>query len=223
MNNNFTFQAARKIAWREARASSFKFLFVILAVAVGVGALTGVRGFSTAFRRMLNSEARTLMAGDVSARIFVQPDAKQREVLESLEAKGVQLTQITETVTMAASPASANPVLVSLKCVEPGEYPFYGEVVLQPALPLREALCPTCAALSQELALRLNLQVGSTIRLGGQDFRVSAIVEKEPDRMTGSLERGAADDDVAGGTGADGLDWSGQSSGAALSAEAARG
>lgn len=190
MNNNFTMQAARKIAWREARASSFKFLFVILAVAVGVGALTGVRGFSTAFRRMLNSEARTLMAGDVSARIFVQPDAKQREVLESLEAKGVQLTQITETVTMAASPASANPVLVSLKCVEPGEYPFYGEVVLQPAMKLTEALCPTCAALSQELALRLNLQVGSTIRLGGQDFRVSAIVEKEPDRMTGSLNVG---------------------------------
>ncbi len=190
MSSAFTLQAARKIAWREARASSFKFLFVILAVAVGVGALTGVRGFSTAFRRMLNSEARTLMAGDVSARIFVQPDAKQQKVLDGLEGRGVRLTQITETVTMAASPASENPVLVSLKGVDPSEYPFYGEVVLQPAQPLAQALCPTCAALSQELSLRLNLQVGNTIRLGGQDFRVTAIVEKEPDRMTGSLNVG---------------------------------
>jgi putative ABC transport system permease protein len=190
MSNNFTLQAARKIAWREARASSFKFLFVVLAVAVGVGALTGVRGFSTAFRRMLNSEARTLMAGDVSARIFVQPDPSQQKVLDSLEQRGARLTQITETVTMAANPSNPTPVLVSLKGVDPADYPFYGEVVLNPAQPLRQALCASCAALSQELSLRLNLSVGNVIRLGGQDFRVSAIVEKEPDRMTGSLNVG---------------------------------
>ena len=39
---NFRWSTAFKIAWREARSSSFKFLFVILAVAVGVGSLTGV-------------------------------------------------------------------------------------------------------------------------------------------------------------------------------------
>ncbi len=190
MTGNFTFDAARKIAWREARASSFKFLFVILAVGVGVGALTGVRGFSTAFRRMLNSEARTLMAGDVSARIFVQPDPKQQEALSSLERRGVKLTQVTETVTMAAKPGNPTPVLVSLKAVVPGEYPFYGEVVFAPKLTVEQALCPSCAALSQELALRLGLAVGQQIRIGGREFRVSAIVEKEPDRMTGSLNVG---------------------------------
>ncbi|MGD0303145.1 MAG: hypothetical protein ABSE86_39260, partial [Bryobacteraceae bacterium] len=59
---NFRWSTAFKIAWREARSSSFKFLFVILAVAVGVGSLTGVRGFSRAFHEMLLSQARTLMA-----------------------------------------------------------------------------------------------------------------------------------------------------------------
>ncbi|MEO7653335.1 MAG: hypothetical protein ABIZ80_22990 [Bryobacteraceae bacterium] len=49
----FRWGTALKIARREARASSAKFLFVILAVAVGVGSLTGVRGFSTSFRTML--------------------------------------------------------------------------------------------------------------------------------------------------------------------------
>ncbi len=179
-----------KIAWREAKASGGKFLFVILAVAIGVGALTGVRGFSTAFRRMLNSEARTLMAGDVSARLFVQPDAKQQQDLENLLSRGAQLTNITETVTMAANPANPTPVLVSLKAQDPAAYPFSGEVVLAPAMPLAQALCRDCAALSQELSLRLNLPAGSTIRLGGRDFRVAAIVEKEPDRMTGSLNVG---------------------------------
>ena len=44
---------AFRIAVREARASRGKFLFVILAVALGVGSLTGVRGFSQAFDSML--------------------------------------------------------------------------------------------------------------------------------------------------------------------------
>lgn len=190
MSQSFTFGTARKIAWREARASSFKFLFVILAVAVGVGALTGVRGFSTSFRRMLNSEARTLMAGDVSARIFVQPDPTQQAVLDGMIAQGTRMTQITETVTMAAKPGNPIPVLVSLKAVDPKNYPFYGEVKFNPPQTVQQALCPNCVVAAQELLLRLGLEVGGTMRIGGQDYRVSAIVEKEPDRMTGSLNVG---------------------------------
>ncbi|MGH7486939.1 MAG: hypothetical protein ACREMY_15260, partial [bacterium] len=67
-----------KIAWREGRASGVKFLFVLLAVAVGVGSLAGVRGFSRAFHRMLVTEARTLMAADISARTFALPTRRQK-------------------------------------------------------------------------------------------------------------------------------------------------
>ena len=42
-----SWRAAIRIAWREMRASRAKFLFVVLSVAIGVGSLTGVRGFST--------------------------------------------------------------------------------------------------------------------------------------------------------------------------------
>jgi putative ABC transport system permease protein len=38
---------------RESRSSSGKFLIVIFAVAIGVAALTGVRGFSRAVETML--------------------------------------------------------------------------------------------------------------------------------------------------------------------------
>lgn len=188
--SNFSYGTARKIAWREARASGFKFAFVILAVAIGVGSLTGVRGFATAFKRMLSSEARTLMAGDVSARIFVLPDPDQESVLQNLVRRGAKLTQVTETVTMAANPAEPTPVLVSLKAVDPAAYPFYGELSFQPPLAMKDAFCLDCAVLAQDLALRLKLQTGGTIRLGGKNFRVSALIDKEPDRMTGSLNVG---------------------------------
>ena len=60
LNNRLPWRTAFKIAWREAHASSAKFLFVIAAVAIGVGSLAGVRGFSSAFYGMLLREARTL-------------------------------------------------------------------------------------------------------------------------------------------------------------------
>ena len=122
--------AALRIAWREMRAARAKFVFVILAVAVGVGALTGVRSFSRSFRRMLLREARTLMAGDLSARIFGLPTPEQEAVLNGLGRRGVERTWITETLTMASSEASPDPLLISVKAVDPNAYPYYGAVRL---------------------------------------------------------------------------------------------
>src|SRR5580700_1149452 len=103
--------SAIRIAWREIRAARTRFLFVIVAVAVGVGALTGVRGFSRSFRHMLLAQARTLMAGDLTLRVFSLPDPNQDKTLRALESRGVRRTWITETVTMASSSTAPDPVL----------------------------------------------------------------------------------------------------------------
>ncbi len=183
-------RTAFRIGGRELRASRTKFLFVVLAVAVGTAALTGVRGFSSSFRHMLLRQARTLMAGDLSARIFGLPAPEQQSVLDRLTGRGVARTRITETLTMAASQSAADPVLISIKAVDPLAYPFYGEVRLDPAYPLREALTAQTVAVSSDLLLRLNAKVGESLRIGGQEFRIAAVVTSEPDRMTGTLNVG---------------------------------
>ncbi len=185
-----TYPLALRMAWREARASGGKFVFVILAVAVGVGALTGVRGFSQAFRGALLREARTLMAADLSVRTFNAPSAEQLRAIEELGASGVDLTHITETVSMMSSPGSPRPLLVSVKAVDPARYPFYGVVRLEPAVPLAEALTGSTVAVSDDLLLRLGLRAGETVKLGSAEFRISGVVRQEPDRMTGTLNVG---------------------------------
>ena len=146
-----TSKTALKIAWRESRASSAKFIFVILAVAAGVGSLTGVRGFSRAFRDMLLKDARTLMAGDLSVRVFELPNAEQNALFDSLQARGIRRTWITETVSMIATAGSPDPVLVSIKAVEPGIYPFYGAVMLEPEASLQASLREDTLAVSEDL------------------------------------------------------------------------
>ena len=181
---------AFKIAWRDLRASPAKFLFVILAVAVGVGALTGVRSFSRAFHNLLLRQARTLMAGDISLRVFAQPSPAQSATLSDLEKRGVRETSITETLTMVNTAATPAPVLVSVKAVDPAVYPFYGAVKLDPPGSLAAVLDSHSAAVSDDLLIRLKARVGDSVRLGGQDFRIAALLVSEPDRMTGSLNIG---------------------------------
>ena len=183
-------RAACRIAWREMRASRSRFLFVVLAVAVGVGSLTGVRGFSRSFRHMLLAQARTLMAGDLSARVFALPTPEQESVLDRLAREGVRRTWITETVTMASSAGTPNPLLISVKAVDPTAYPFYGEVQLNPPQPLARALDDRSVVVSDDLLLRLDARTGDTLHIGGQDFRIAGVVVSEPDRMTGSLNVG---------------------------------
>src|ERR1700721_1501498 len=106
------FRTAAKIAWRQPRASSGRFLFVILAVAAGVGSLTGVRGFSRAFHTMLQQDARSFMAADLTVRTFALPTPRQQAVIDSLTKRGVEHTQITETLTMASPVGSSAPLLI---------------------------------------------------------------------------------------------------------------
>src|SRR5271163_2907904 len=79
------YRTAAKIAWRETRASSGRFIFVILAVAAGVGSLTGVQGFSRAFHTMLQRDARTFMAADLTVRTFQLPTDEQNAAMNRLK------------------------------------------------------------------------------------------------------------------------------------------
>src|SRR6202046_5893715 len=122
---SLTWGSAAKIAWRELQASRAKFLFVIVSVALGVAALTGVRGFSDSFQKTLLGEARTIMAADLSARMFRQPTPVEEQQLNAMASRGIQSTQITDTVSTVSSPGDPVPLLVSLNAVAPHQYPSY--------------------------------------------------------------------------------------------------
>ncbi|MBI4892769.1 MAG: FtsX-like permease family protein [Acidobacteria bacterium] len=181
---------AWRMAWREARASAPKFLFVIFGVAAGVGALTGVRGFSAAFHEALRREARTLMAADLLIRQFQAATPAQESEIQAWEKRGARLSRITETVSMLSAGGDAPPVLVSVKAVDPSTYPWYGKVTLEPEQTLQQALQPDAMAVSDDLLLRLNIAQGAQVQLGEATFRVCGTVRLEPDRMTGSLNVG---------------------------------
>ena len=181
-----SWKRAADIGWRDLKSAPGKFAFVVLSVAVGVAALVGVRGFSESFRKTLGTESRSLMAVDLSARLFHEPTADDKGKLAALLKKdgaGISSTWVTETISMASVPPDPVPLLVSLKAVDPAEYPFYGTAELEPAMSLQQALKGDSAVVAEEFLIRLNAHVGQTLRLGGREFRISAVLAQEPDRM----------------------------------------
>lgn len=187
---SLSYRSAARIAAREMRSSRGKFFFVVLSVAIGVAALTGVRGFSASFRGTLLTRARSIMAGDLAARMFQQPTPDQQRGLTELAASGVEMTPVTELLSMASSPKTLDPLLVSLKAVDPSKYPFYGKVDLEPAAPLATVLGPDTVVVADDLLLRLHLHVGDALKVGSRSFRIASVVTNEPDRLSGSFAAG---------------------------------
>ena len=165
--------SAWKIATRELRVGRGKFFFVLLSVAIGVAALTGVRSFSASFRSTLLTEARTIMAGDLTARMDAVPSPSEQKQLDAIVQQGVAMTQVTEMISMASTASDPNPVLISIKAVDPMQYPFYGSVKLSPAGALRDVLTDDSVVVGNDLLDRTHASIGDTLRLNGKNFRIA--------------------------------------------------
>jgi putative ABC transport system permease protein len=185
----FGWRSALRIAWREARSSSMKFLFVVLAVAAGVGALTGVRGFSTSFEKMLLDQARTMMAADMSVRIFGGATEEQVKAMDALRPRGVKRTEIVETLSMIAA-GGRDPALISVKAIDPTVYPFYGVAKVLPPARLVDLLDANTVVVSDDLSPRMNVKVGDSVKIGAAEYRIGGVLGLEPDKMSGSMNVG---------------------------------
>ena len=187
---SLSLRSASKIAVRDMHSSRGKFTFVILSVAIGVAALTGVRGFSSSFRATLLNRARSIMAADLSARMFSQPTPLEQAGLEEIQREGVEITPVTELLSMASAAKTMDPLLVSIKAVDPSKYPFYGEVDLSPTQKLPTALDANTVSVADDLLVRLKMQVGDPLKIGNKIFRIGSVVENEPDRLSGNFAAG---------------------------------
>ena len=179
-----------RMAWSETRPVLRRFLFLIVVIALGVGALTGLKGFTYALKRSIFGSARDLIASDLAVRMNSLPTRQEVTVLESLSNRGAVLTRTTETLSMVSSAKASNPILCDIRAVDPSLYPFYGKVELTPSIPLREALADDQAVASQDFFTRSGLAPGEKVQIGSGQFHLSAVLKSEPDRMSIGMDLG---------------------------------
>jgi putative ABC transport system permease protein len=179
-----------RLAWRETRPAWKRFLILVFAVALGVGALTGLKGFSRALERSIHKSARDLIASDLVARMNVPIQPGELKVLESPVSRGAVLTRTTETLSMVSGSDDSAPILSDIRAVDPGYYPFYGKVELDPPILLKEALSGDGTVVSRDLLVRTGLVVGDNVQIGAARFRINAVLKSEPDRISFGIDIG---------------------------------
>ena len=171
-------------ALRELRTGTRGFRVFLACLAIGVGAITAIGTVRESIESGLRTQGTTLLGGDAEI-TFSYRFANETE-RDWMNRNSAAVSEIVQFRSMAAadSEGKVNRALISLKGVD-GNYPLYGSVELSPDIPLSEALAVDRglpgAVIQEQLAIRLDLEPGDTFGLGTGRYRVSAILEDEPD------------------------------------------
>ncbi len=183
-----------RLAWRMARRElrgGFKGFGIFLAcLALGVAVIAGVGSLAAAIDVGLNGDARALLGGDVEFQLAQRPasDAERR----FLDAHGV-VSAVTRLRAMALTADGSRRSLIELKAVDHA-YPLYGTATLAPSQALDAALQQHDgrwgAVAAQGLYDRLGVKPGDTIRIGEGRFVLRAVLDHEPDSVSGIFELG---------------------------------
>jgi putative ABC transport system permease protein len=205
ITHNVWWQHAWRTLWRDARAGELRLLLV--AVALGVAALSSVSFLADRLNAGLQRDARHLLGGDA---VIVSDQATPVQFFE--KAKQLNLQGVTTLsfptmargVLQAQDPSKeASSRLIALKVVDTG-YPLRGQLKvmnnLQAAqnaigqntldvsaqttnnIPAPKTVWAEAATLEA-----LGLQVGDAVMLGNQRFTVQQVLVHEPDRGAGFM------------------------------------
>ncbi|MEO0999313.1 MAG: FtsX-like permease family protein [Pseudomonadota bacterium] len=181
------------IARRELRGGLKGFRVFLACLALGVAAIAAVGSVRMAISEGLAREGAVILGGDAELRFTYRFASEEERAW--MEAQATAVSEIVDFRSMVVVDRPEGPErgLTQVKAVD-GAYPLKGEVELAPEIPLDDALgvadgLPGLIA-EQVLIDRLGIEIGDTVRLGTQDFRLSAALEAEPDAGAGGFGLG---------------------------------
>ncbi len=184
---------AARIAGRELRGGLKGFRVFLACLALGVGAIAAVGSVRASIEAGLEREGAAILGGDAQVELtyrFAEP--AERAWMEGV---ALAVSEIVDFRSMAVvgEGEAAERGLTQVKGID-GAYPLYGAVELEPEMGLDEALMRLDgvpgAVMDRVLVDRLGLAVGDRFALGAQEFRLSAILTREPDDAGGGFGLG---------------------------------
>lgn len=176
------------IARRELRGGLKGFRVFLACLALGVAAIAGVGMVRAAIQQGLEDQGAVLLGGDAQMEFtyrFATPEERAW-----MEGVADRVSEIVDFRSMAV--VGEETALTQIKAVDDA-YPLLGALELE-AGTLAEALAvqdgAPGAVMDKVLVDRLGLVPGDRFRLGVQDFRLGAVLLREPDSANGGFSLG---------------------------------
>jgi putative ABC transport system permease protein len=177
---------AARFARRELRGGLRGFRVFLACLALGVAAIAGIGSVRAGLEAGMAREGAALLGGDAAVELtYRRASADERAYLESMS---TVLSEVIDFRSMAVVGDERG--LTQVKAVDDA-YPLYGNVDLDPSLPLSVALAGRDglpgAVMDPLLVERLGLAPGDQFRLGDQPFILMATIQGEPDNAAGGF------------------------------------
>jgi putative ABC transport system permease protein len=183
---------ALRIAARELRGGLRGFRIFLACLALGVAAIAAVGSVREAIQEGLSREGAAILGGDAEMSFTYRFASDEERAYMDRIAETVSETVDFRSMVIVDPDGEPERALTQVRGVD-GAYPLYGEVVLDPPMPLADALSTEALpgiVMQRLLVDRLALSVGETVRLGTQDFELRAVLETEPDGAAGGFALG---------------------------------
>ena len=181
---------ASRIARRELRGGLRGFRIFLICLALGVAAIAAIGGVREGIKAGIGREGAALLGGDAALELsyrFASPEERAW-----LEAQAERVSEVVNFRSMLVAPDGSRG-LTQAKAVDDA-WPLYGTVVLDPPMPLEQALAGQGGlpgiVLDPLLLQRLGLGPGERLRMGGASFVVMAALVSEPDNAAGGFSLG---------------------------------
>ena len=178
-----------ELAWRELRVNGRSLWVFCACLMLGVILVAAAGGLYRVVSSALLADTRILLGGDLE----IDSNAPLPPAAQDWIRQRGDLSLVIELDTMLGTP-DGNFLRVELQSVDE-QYPLYGELVLEPAIPLDAAVAFEAerhgAAIDANLAQRLGIGVGDEVYVGDIALPIRALVVNQPDRRLSADWRGA--------------------------------
>jgi len=166
-----------KMAWRDSRASRRRLALVSLSVVLGIAALVGIGSFADNLQRTVELQTKALLGSDltISSR---GPFSEEAEAY--FRGLGGERASEVSLGSMITFPTRGNQRrLVQIRALE-GGFPYYGEMITEPAGARAKLPTGNWALLEETLLVQFGVQVGDEVTIGRETFAVAGALKKIP-------------------------------------------
>lgn len=144
-----------------------------------------VKSFSENVAGSIERESKSIIASDIEIKGSWPLTREERNIVKEIAGEQALIQTVIELKAMtlidAAEERPASSMLVELKAV-PGNYPFYGKILVSPDTPFQELLQENNALVEGNFLLKSGLKIGGFFLLGESRLRISGTIKHEPDR-----------------------------------------
>lgn len=188
-----SYRLAARLARRELRGGLRGFRIFLACLALGVAAIAAVGSVRSSIEAGLMAEGAALLGGDAEIEFtFRFASEEEQQWMRSIS---LDVSEVVDFRSMAVvrNGDTVERGLTQVKTVD-SAYPLVGKVALEPEMPIDRALSGSAdmpgAVMQRVLADRLELVPGDTFSLGTQEFRLMALLQREPDNASAGFSLG---------------------------------